>query len=83
MSDDFTRSFDYRLEAVRAEINWSLRLWWQLSIDLALGYDTGRTHRFEDDAGLPLDSGVEGQWIGAVGFRWGPAVLPYAHGSTY
>ena len=33
VSDDFTRSFDYRVEAVRAEINWNLRIWRQLSLD--------------------------------------------------
>jgi hypothetical protein len=83
VSDDFTRSFDYRVEAVRAEINWNLRIWRQLSIDLALGYDTAREHRFEDDQGLPLESGVVSEWIAAVGFRLGPAMLPYAHGANY
>ena len=83
VSDDFTRSFDYRVEAIRAEVNWNLRIWRQLSIDLALGYDTARKHRFEDDQGLPLDSGVASEWIAAVGFRLGPAVLPYAHGANY
>ena len=83
VSDDFTRSFDYQVEAIRTEINWNLRIWRQLSIDLALGYDTAREHRFEDDQGLPLDSGAASEWIAAVGFRLGPAVLPYAHGANY
>jgi hypothetical protein len=83
VSDDFTRSFDYRVEAVRAEINWNLRIWRQLSIDIGLGYDTAREHRFEDDQGLHLVSGVDDEWIAAVGFRLGPAVLPYAHGANF
>jgi hypothetical protein len=83
VSDDFTRSFEYRVEAVRAEINWNLRIWRQLSIDVGLGYDTAREHRFEDDQGLPLVSGVADEWIAAVGFRLGPAVLPYAHGANF
>ncbi len=83
VSDDFTRSFDYRVEAIRAEINWNPPVRRQLSIDLALGHDTAREHRFEDDQGLPLDSGVASEWIAAVGFRLGPTVLPYAHGASY
>jgi hypothetical protein len=83
VSDDFTRSFDYRVEALRAELNWNLLIWRQLSIDLALGYDTGREHHFADDQGVPLDSGVADEWLVAVGFRLGPAVLPYAHGTNY
>ena len=83
VSDDFTRSFDYRVEALRTELNWNVRIWRQLSIDLALGYDSSRKHYFEDDQGLPLESGVASEWIAAVGFRLGPAMLPYAHGTNY
>jgi hypothetical protein len=83
VSDDFTRSFDYRTETIRAEINWNLRVWKQLSVDIGLGYDTAREHRFEDDQGLPLESGVASEWIAAVGFRLGPAMLPYAHGASF
>lgn len=83
VSDDFSRSFDYRVEAVRAEINWNLRIWRQLSFDFALAYDAARNHRFADDEGVPLDSAVANEWLVAVGFRLGPAVLPYAHGVSY
>lgn len=83
VSDDLTRSFDYRVETLRADLNWNLRIWRKLSIDIGVGYDTRREHHFADDQGVPLDPAVASEWLVAVGIRIGPAMLPYAHGAGF
>ncbi len=80
VSDDFASEFDYRVEAYRAQTSLNIRAWKALSVDFALGYEFGREHHFTDDAGTRIESRVDDQWSVALGFRVGPAVLPYAHG---
>ena len=83
VSDDFGSDFDYRVETLRAQLNWNYRLWRQLSVDLSVGYDTGREHHFASSSGVPLNSEVASAWLFAVGLRLGAAALPHAHGASF
>jgi hypothetical protein len=80
MTDDFSAEFDYRVEGIRAQLGWSLRLWKQLTLDLSGGYEFGRKHYLTDDLGERIVSDVEDQWLVLFGIRAGPAPLPYTHG---
>ena len=80
VSDDFTSEFAYRVEAYRAQTSVNIRAWKALSVDLSLGYEFGREHQFTDDTGARIESRVDDQWFAALGFRLGPAALPYTHG---
>ena len=82
-SDDFARSFDYRLETLRAQLNWNVRLWRRLSVDLSVSYDTGREHRFADNQGAPIGLDVANEWLFAMGVRLGGARLPRAHSAGH
>ncbi len=82
-SDDFSRAFDYRVEALRAQLTWSKRIWRQLSVDLSAGYETGREHHFANNAGATLGSEIAGTWLFAAGIRLGEALLPHAHGARF
>ena len=79
-SDDFSNEFDYRVEAYRAQSSLAMRAWKALTVDLAVGYEFGREHQFNDDTDTRIESRVDDQWFVALGFRLGPAVLPYTHG---
>ena len=83
VSDDFSRSFDYRIETLRAQLNWNVRVWRRLSVDLSASFDTGREHRFADRQGMPLRFEVANEWLFAAGIRLGAAKLPRAHGVAY
>ena len=80
VSDDFTSEFDYHVEAFRAQTSLNVQAWRALSIDMALGYEFGREHRFTDDTGTRIESRIDDQWFFALGFRLGSAELPYTHG---
>ena len=83
VSDDFPRSFDYRLEALRTRLNWSVRVREHRSVDLSIGYDSGREHHFADDTGEPISLGVDSEWFVGVGIRLGATRLPRAHGAGF
>ena len=81
MTDDFSAEFDYRVEGIRAQLGWSIRVWKRLTLDLSAGYEFGRRHYLTDDLGVRIESDVENQWLFLVGLRAGAAPLPYAHGA--
>ncbi len=79
VSDQLGDDFDYRFQAVRAQLSWSYRWRSRLTLDLSLGYETGRHHLFVDDSGTRVDLDAEDQVLLAVGFRFGVAPLPHTH----
>ncbi len=81
MTDDFSSEFDYRVEGMRAQLGWSIRLWKQVTLDVSGGYEFGRKHYLTDDLGVRIESDVDDQWLFLFGLRTGPAPLPYTHGS--
>lgn len=80
VSDTLRRDFDYGMRAVRAEGTWSYRLRKGVTVDLTLGYETRRRHRFIDDLGMRIEAHGDDQWLASIGLRIGAAPLPYAHG---
>ncbi len=83
VSDDFTSSFDYRVEALRAQLNWNYRIWRELSVDLSVGYESDREHQLADSSGTTLSSEGDSEWVFALGFRVGGESLPRAHGASF
>jgi len=81
MTDDFSAEFDYRVEGLRAQLGWSIRLWKKITLDISGGYEFARKHYLTDDLGVRIESDVDDQWLFLVGLRAGSAPLPYAHGS--
>lgn len=81
MTDDFSAEFDYRVEGIRAQLGWSIRLWKAITLDVSGGYEFARKHYLTDDLGLRIESDVDDQWLFLFGLRAGPAPLPYTHGS--
>ncbi len=81
MSDELNDEFDYRVEAIRSDLNWQMRVRGQIYIGLTLGYEFDRHHQFVDETGSPIDSNVDGQFVAGIGFSVGAAPLPFVHGS--
>lgn len=81
VTDDFSSDFDYRVEGLRAQLSWSVRLWRAFTFDISGGYEFGRKHALTDDRGVRVESGVDDQWLLLLGLRAGPAPIPYTHGS--
>ena len=81
MTDDFSSEFDYRVEGIRAQLGWSIRLWKAITLDVSGGYEFARKHYLTDDLGVRIESDVDNQWLFLFGLRAGPAPLPYTHGS--
>jgi len=81
VTDDFADEFDYRVEALRAQLTWSLRLDSRFSLDLSSGYEFDRRHVFTDDLGTRIRAEVEDQWLIGVGLRFGPSPLLFTHGN--
>jgi hypothetical protein len=80
MTDDFSSEFDYRVEGIRAQLGWSVRLWKAVTLDISGGYEFARKHYLTDDLGVRIESDVNDQWLILLGLRAGPAPLPYTHG---
>ena len=83
VTDDFANEFDYRMEAIRSQVNWNIRLTENWSVDLGIAYESEREHRLVDRNGALVDSTVDSEWLLVAGFRFGNASLPYAHGVGY
>jgi len=81
MSDDFSSEFDYRVEGIRVQLGWSIRLWKALTLDISGGYEFGRTHYLTDDVGVRIESDIDDQWLLLVGLRTASAPRAYTHGS--
>lgn len=80
-TDDFSRDFDYRIEAWRSQVTWSFRAFRSTTIDLSLGYEFDRSHHLDDDPGNRVDADADDQWLFAIGFRFGDGPLPLTHGA--
>jgi hypothetical protein len=83
VSDQLGDDFDYRFQALRGQVSWSYRGWSRLTLDLSLGYETGRHHLFVDDSGARVDLDADNQLLLAVGFRVGVAPLPRTHSNHF
>ncbi len=80
VSDQLGDDFDYRIQAVRTQLSWSMRWRPGMTLDVSLGYEFGRHHLFIDDLGQRVDTDAADQVLFAIGFRVGRAPLPLAHG---
>jgi len=81
MTDDFSSEFDYRVEGIRAQLGWSIRLYKQLTLDISGGYEFGRKHYLTDDVGVRIESDIDAQWLFLIGLRSASAPRVYTHGS--
>lgn len=77
--DQFDYDFDYEVEAIRLQAIWSYRFYRSALLDLSLGYEFNRKHRFVDDTGRIIDSKVDSQLHLSLGFRWGDGPIPYTN----
>lgn len=80
VTDDFEDEFEYRVEALRAQLTWSLRLVSRFSLDLSAGYEFDRRHVFTDDLGTRIRSQADDEWLVGVSLRFGASPLLYTHG---
>lgn len=80
-TDDFSREFDYRIEAWRSQLTWSFSAFRSTTVDLSLGYEFDRSHHLDDDPGSRVDASADDQWLFAIGFRFGDGPLPLTHGA--
>lgn len=71
VSDTLRDDFDYEMEAIRLQGIWSYRFADRFAIDLSVGYEFDRRHRFVDDTGRIIDSSVDNQFLAGLGLRWG------------
>jgi hypothetical protein len=81
MTDDFSSEFDYRVEGIRAQLGWSVRLWKELTLDISGGYEFGRKHYLTDDVDVRIESDIDEQWLFLIGLRSASAPRVYTHGS--
>ena len=79
LSDGLDDEFDYEVEALRLQGVWSYRFARSAWLDLSLGYEFDRQHRFVDDAGRQIDSPVGSQLMFSAGLRWGDGPITYSH----
>jgi hypothetical protein len=79
VSDELGDAFDYEVEAWRLECTWSYRFASTFWLDLAFGFEFDRRHRFRDDTGRLIDSGIDDQWLLSAGLRWRDGPIPYTH----
>ncbi len=80
VTDDFADEFDYRVEALRGQLTWSLRLKSRFNLDLSAGYEFHRRHFFTDDLGTRIRAIVQNEWLFGVGLRFGASPLLFTHG---
>jgi hypothetical protein len=78
-SEELNDDFDYEVKAWRARATWSLGFRKLVWIDLAAGYEFGRSHAFVDDAGRIIDADVENQFFATIGLRFHDAPIPYTN----
>jgi hypothetical protein len=81
MTDDFSSEFDYRVEGIRAQLGWSIRLYKELTLDISGGYEFGRKHYLTDDVDVRIESDIDAQWLFLIGLRSASAPRVYTHGS--
>ena len=79
VSDRLDEDFDYQVEAIRLQGAWSFRFCRSGWVDLSLGYEFDRHHRFVDDTGRQIDSTVDDQFLLMLGLRWGDGPVPFTH----
>jgi hypothetical protein len=79
VGDQFNYDFDYQVEAIRLQGVWSHRFCRSGWLDLSLGYEFDRRHRFVDDSGKQIDSTVDSQFLLMLGLLWGDGPVPFTH----
>lgn len=77
VSDELDDEFDFSVEAWRGQAWWSFSAWRQLFVDVSVGYEFDRHYDFIDDTGQRINSGVDDEFVFAVGLRFGPAPIPF------
>ena len=80
VTDDFEDEFDYRVEALRAQLTWSVLLGARFGLDLSAGFEFDRRHVFTDDLGNRIRAKVDDQWLLGVSLRFGASPLLLTHG---
>ncbi len=80
VTDDFGSDFDYRVEGIRTQLNWTQRVFERWSIDLSAAYETDRRHELVDDLGARITSHPQNEWIFAVTVGMGGPPRALAHG---
>ena len=70
VSDTLNDDFDYEVEAIRLQGVWSVRFADSFAIDLSVGYEFERHHRFVDDTGRIINATVDNQFLAGLGLRW-------------
>lgn len=79
LDDDLVTEFDYRVEAWRAELTWSLRAWRSMVIDLTAGYEFARRHELTDRTGMRIASDPDDAFLLTAGLRWRDGPVPQTH----
>ncbi len=80
VTDDFEDEFDYRVEAIRAQLTWRIQLHSRFGLDLWAGYEFDRRHFLTDDLGTRIRAKVQNEWLFGLGLRFGPSPLLFTHG---
>ncbi len=81
VTDDFASNFDYRVEGIRTQLNWTHRLFERWSIDLSAAYETDRRHELVDDLGQPVVGYPQDEWIFAITVGVGGTPRVFTHGT--
>jgi hypothetical protein len=79
VTDDFNDEYTHQVEALRLQGVWSYRFARSAWLDLSLGYEFDRRHRFEDAAGQVIDAPIDSQVVLMIGLRWGDGPIPLSH----
>jgi hypothetical protein len=82
VSDELDDRFWYRVEGIRLQGSWSVRVAGAAWLDLSLGYEFRRRHEFVDDLGRSIRSDVGSELLFTAGLRWGDGPVPHTHGVT-
>ncbi len=77
VTDDFANEFNYRVEGVRTQLNWTHRIHENWSVDVSAAYESDRHHDFVDSLGERVVGQPRDEWLFAISFGIGGA-LPVA-----
>ncbi|NNF15750.1 MAG: hypothetical protein HKN70_03330 [Gammaproteobacteria bacterium] len=74
VSDELGTNFDYRAEAMRVEGTWRKKTRASIWVEVTLGYEFERRHRWTDDTGQVIDANLGSNSLVQIRFRKGEAV---------
>ena len=80
VTDDFASEFDYHVEGVRTQLNWTHRIYERWSIDLSAAYESDRRHEFVDSLGERVVGHPRDEWLLAITIGIGGALPVGPHG---